>query len=58
MGERRKDIKAVFSEALERKTAEERAAYLDGVCGDDAALRSEFESLLRVHDEAGDFLAS
>jgi serine/threonine protein kinase len=56
MGERPKDIKAIFSEALEKKTAEERAAYLDGVCGDDAALRSEFESLLRVHDEAGDFL--
>lgn len=56
MGKRPKDIKAIFSEALEKKTAEERSAYLDSVCGDDAALRSEFESLLRAHDEADDFL--
>jgi serine/threonine protein kinase len=56
MNKRPKDIKSVFSEALEKKTAEERAAYLDKVCGNDASLRTEFESLLRAYDNVGDFL--
>jgi WD40 repeat protein len=51
-----KDIKAIFSEALDKQTAEERAAYLDQACGNDANLRSKVESLLKAHEEAGDFL--
>jgi serine/threonine protein kinase len=51
-----KDIKRIFAEALKLRTAEERAAYLNGACGDDAALRAEVESLLEAHDGAGDFL--
>jgi serine/threonine protein kinase/tetratricopeptide (TPR) repeat protein len=35
---------------------ESRAAYLDRVCGDDAALRQRLEALLRKHDQAGSFL--
>ena len=36
----------------------ERTAYLEGACGDDGELREEVESMLSIHDEAGDFLAS
>jgi hypothetical protein len=35
---------------------EDSAAYLDGVCGGDAALRQRLEALLRQHDQAGAFL--
>ena len=48
--------KLIFSEALERETAEERAAYLDAACGDDQALRSKVEGLLKGYAKAGDFL--
>jgi len=51
-----KDIREVFAEALERQTAEERASYLDEACANDVAMRSKIETLLRAHDEAGDFL--
>lgn len=33
-----------------------RAAYLDGACGVDAALRGRVEALLRSHEDAGSFL--
>jgi len=56
MSKEPKDIKAIFSEALEKQTAEERAAYLDEACGNDADLRSKVEALLNAHNEAGDFL--
>ena len=50
------DIKSVFLEALEKRTPEERRAYLAQVCGASPELRTEFESLLRAHEAAGDFL--
>jgi len=56
MNKEPKDIKAIFSEALENQTAEERAAYLDQACGNDADLRSKVEALLKAHGEAGNFL--
>jgi hypothetical protein len=58
MSEEPKDIKSIFLEALEKKTAKERADFLDHVCGNDANLRAEFESLLKEHGVAGDFLES
>jgi WD40 repeat protein/serine/threonine protein kinase len=58
MSEEPKDIKSIFLEALEKKTAKERADFLDHVCGYDANLRAEFESLLKEHSGAGDFLES
>ncbi|MBN2314758.1 MAG: protein kinase [Sedimentisphaerales bacterium] len=58
MSKESKDIKSIFLEALEKKTAEERKDYLDRVCGNDANLRAEFESLLKAHGGAGDFLES
>ena len=38
----------IFLKAIEKETAAERAAYLDGACGDDAKLRAEVEALLRI----------
>src|SRR5438132_268026 len=49
-------VKAVFLAAVEKTTPEERAAYLEEVCGNDAALRRRVEALLRVHDRPGSFL--
>ena len=46
--ERWREIDRVFAEALEREP-NSRAAYLDAVCGTDAELRREVESLL-AHD--------
>jgi len=48
--------KAIFLQALEKKTAAERRAFLDTACGDDQELRRRVESLLDSSDEAGDFL--
>ncbi len=45
---------AVFAAALELP-ADQCGAYLDQACAGDAALRRQVETLLRVHDDAGDF---
>ena len=42
--------------AARRLAAAERAAYLDQACAGDAALRRRLDKLLRVDEEAGDFL--
>ena len=47
---------AVFAGALQHATPEARAAYLEGACGTDAALRARVEALLRAAENAGDFL--
>ncbi|MFC1765247.1 serine/threonine protein kinase, partial [Planctomycetota bacterium] len=52
-----RDIKAIFAEAITRQSAQERSAYLDDACMNDATLRSKIEGLIKAHDEAGDFLA-
>ena len=49
-------IKVILTEALEKETETERKAYLDEVCRTDVNLRAEVESLLRSHDNAGEFL--
>jgi hypothetical protein len=46
------DVKSILFEALDKKDAKERAAYLDGVCGSKASLRAEVESLLKSHEQA------
>ena len=48
---------AVFSDAR-RLPARERAAFLDGACAGDSALRERVEELLQASDEAGAFLDS
>src|SRR5215831_2155796 len=54
--ERYERIGRLFDAALERQT-EERSAYLDHACGDDADLRSDVEKLLARHSASGDFLS-
>ena len=51
--ERWLQLKQIFQSALERKPAE-RSAFLSQACAGDAALRSEVESLISSHDQAGD----
>ncbi|MHC4557476.1 MAG: serine/threonine protein kinase [Planctomycetota bacterium] len=56
MSKETKKIKTIFSEALEKQTSKEQAAYLDEACRNDAGLRAKVEKLLKAHNEAGDFL--
>src|SRR5215216_4869183 len=51
--ERWLQLKQIFQSALERNPAE-RSAFLSRACAGDAALRSEVESLISSHDQAGD----
>src|SRR5919106_1259232 len=51
--ERWQQLKQIFQSALERNPAE-RSAFLSRACADDPALRSEVESLIASHDQAGD----
>jgi serine/threonine protein kinase/tetratricopeptide (TPR) repeat protein len=48
----------LFLQAQELRSADERQAFLDEVCGSDAALRSEVEALLEASERAGRFLES
>jgi serine/threonine protein kinase len=48
---------AIFTAALERPPAE-RAAFLDGACQDDPALRQRLEALLKAHEESQGLEAS
>ena len=45
------EMLSLFCAALERTSAAERAAYLESVCGTDAALRARLEALVRAHDQ-------
>src|SRR4051794_19816744 len=48
---------SIFAEALRKRTAAERPAFLNEACGADTALRQEVEALLVAHVQAGDSLA-
>ena len=58
MQDQPENIKLAFLEALERETPEKRRDYLDRICRENPDWRKELESLLKTHDEAGDFLKS
>jgi non-specific serine/threonine protein kinase/serine/threonine-protein kinase len=49
-------LETLLAAALDISGAAERRAYLDRVCGGDAALRAEVESLLAANSAAGEFL--
>ncbi len=53
--ERYQRIGRLFDEVLER-APEQRAAWLEQVCGDDTGLRDEVEKLLANHSDSEDFL--
>jgi hypothetical protein len=46
---------AIFTEAL-KLPAEERAGFLERICGSDNELHSKLKDLLRAHDRLGNFL--
>lgn len=48
--------KAIFLEAIEKTTPEERSAFVDAHCGADAELRQRVEILLRAHQTEDSFL--
>jgi uncharacterized protein (TIGR03067 family) len=50
--------RTIFLQALEKRTAAERAAYLADACGPDTALRRRVEQLLQSHTAAGSFLGT
>jgi serine/threonine protein kinase len=50
------DEEAAFASAVERKTPNERSAYLDEMCAGNPVLRCRIEALLLAHEESGDLL--
>jgi hypothetical protein len=48
-----RDGDAIFSNAIVIASAEERAAYIAGACGNDAALRRQVEERVAAHFQAG-----
>jgi serine/threonine protein kinase len=50
------NIESIFAEALNLESADDRAAFLDEACGDDADARREVDELLDAHFRAGGFL--
>src|SRR5262245_7450042 len=48
--------KEIFCEAIEKRTPEERAAFLDGACGKDLPLRQRVDELLAKHFEQDQFM--
>jgi predicted Ser/Thr protein kinase len=55
MTERWEKLTDLFHAALDR-TPPERSAFLDAACAGDEPLRAEIESLLRAHEQSGEFL--
>jgi len=49
-------IRGIFEQALGKKSSAERESFLAEVCKDKPEFRREVESLLRAHENAGDFL--
>ena len=53
----RDELKALFDQA-HPLPPEQRVAFLDEACRDDAALREELASLLEAYDQAPDYFES
>jgi hypothetical protein len=49
-------VESIFFAALEKPSLEDRAAYLEQVCGPDQELRRCVERLLSAHPKVGSFL--
>jgi hypothetical protein len=52
------DIETIFFAALEKQSPDERARYLQEVCGTDTELRSRIDRMLNAHPKVGEFLES
>ena len=48
---------SIFADAIELPSGDARARFVTARCGDNTVLLCEVESLLRAHDNAGEFLA-
>ena len=44
MEDQQKSLRPIFNEAIELESADQRAAYLQRVCGDNASLRQPIEN--------------
>ena len=51
-------VRELFECALEIPSGQTQDAYLDAECGTDSVLRSEVQSLLRLHSQSNDFLSN
>jgi len=58
MPNHRPSERAVFLEALEKTSPDDRAAYLDQACGSDTERRRRVERLLQVQPKIANFLES
>src|SRR5262245_55318308 len=56
MNEPERQIMSILGEAVEYRSAEERAAFLEKACAGDADRRARVEALLRAYEAAGNFL--
>lgn len=56
MADKKPDIYAIFNEAVERESDDERLRFLDEACQNDPQVRGKVETLLRAHSDAGNFL--
>lgn len=52
----KREIHAIFNDAIALVSEEDRQQYLDRACGDDLPLRARAEALLDAHFKAGGFL--
>ena len=50
------DTATILEKALQKPAGPVRTSFLDGVCGDNAALKAELIELIQAHDDAGAFL--
>src|SRR5262245_48771373 len=50
------DLDAIFCEAIELRSPEDRAAFVSRACAGDETLRQEVESLVAAHFRANSFL--
>ena len=50
------EVDAIFAAAIELSSPDERAEYVQRVCGESAELRQRVDELLAAHFAAGDFL--
>ena len=56
MAKKSNDVEMIYNTAVKKKSGAERSAYLDAVCGDDNVLRARVETLLKAHEQVGDYL--
>ena len=56
MAKKSNDVEVIYNAAVTKESGAERFAYLNAVCGDDNVLRARVETLLKAHEQVGDYL--